>query len=115
MSGMDPFVLVEWESGKPATWHPATVGLAWRLEELVSADDTADGTSERELYQRGWRWCECYSVFSPEGEEGFFGIYNLVPLQPAELDAARAALRRNPAEFKRTVEVLVDRAARRWL
>ena len=92
---MDAFVLIEWVGSVPVLRQPATVGLPWRLEELDSPDDDSDGFTS--------------------GERGFLGVQNLVPLRPPEFDAARAALRSGPEAFMRTIDVLVDRAARRWV
>ena len=93
---------------------PATVGLAWRLEELGSDIEDLDGfLSDREYYERGRRWCECYSTWQPDGERGYVPAANLVPLQPAEFDVARAALRRSSEAFERAVWTPVGYATQR--
>jgi hypothetical protein len=112
---MDAFVLIDWDGDVPALSRPATVGLAWRLEELDDPDDNSGGfTSERELYERGWRWCECYSPWCLDGERRFVGVDSLAPLRPVEFDVARAALARDVREYERVVEALHGPATRRW-
>jgi excisionase family DNA binding protein len=60
---VDPFLLIRWDGTSPALALPATVGLAWRLEELGPDVEDPDGfLSDHELYERGYRWCESYST-----------------------------------------------------
>lgn len=111
---VDPFLMIEWGDLSPVLALPATVGLAWRLEELGPDIEDPDGfLSDREYYERGYRWCECYSTWEPDGDRGYVAAANLVPLHPAEFDAARASLRRSPDAFNRAVWTLFDRAIRR--
>ena len=101
---MDPFLMIEWVGDVPVLALPATVGLAWRLEELGPEFDDPEGfLSDREYYERGWRWCECYSAWEPEGERGYVRVANLVALREDEFDVARAVLRRSPDVFERNV------------
>lgn len=103
--------MVTWEGPCPVLALPMTGGLAWRLEELGPDFEDPDGfPSDREYYERGWRWCECYSTWEPDGDRGYVPAVNLVPLRPAEFDIARAALRRSREGFERSVEALFGRA-----
>ena len=91
---MDPFLLIEWVGANVAVADPPRVGLAWPLEELESTtEDPEDLESDREVYDRGWRWCVCYSAREPGGEKGFIPEERLLPLSAIELEAARAASR----------------------
>jgi len=111
---VDPFLMIEWGDLSPEPALPATVGLAWRLEELGPDIEDPDGfLSDREYYERGFRWCECYSAWQPDGDRGYVAAANLVLLHPLEFDVARASLRRSPHAFSRAVWTLFDRAIRR--
>ena len=69
---MDPFLLIEWVGAYVVVADPPRVGLAWRLEELESTtEDPEEVESDREVYDKGWRWCVCYSAREPSGEKGF--------------------------------------------
>lgn len=106
--------MIKWGGQSPVLALPATVGLAWRLEELGPDIEDPDGfLSDRDYYERGWRWCECYSAWEPDGDRGYVPAVNLVPLRPAEFDVARAALRQSPEGFERAAEALFGRAIRR--
>src|SRR5215208_2118038 len=106
--------MISWDGRSPVLALPATVGVAWRLEELGPDIEDPDGfLSDREYYERGLRWCECYSTWQPDGERGYVPTVNLVPLQPAEFDVARAALRRSPDAFERAVWTLFGCAVQR--
>ena len=106
--------MIEWGELSPVLALPATVGLAWRLEELGPDIEDPDGfLSDREYYERGFRWCECYSTWEPGGDRGYVAAANLAPLRPAEFDVARASLRRSPDAFNRAVWTLFGRAVRR--
>jgi hypothetical protein len=49
---MDAFVLIDWVGSSPVLREPATIWLA----ELDDPGDDSEGfTSERELYEQGWR------------------------------------------------------------
>src|SRR4051812_39641570 len=88
--------MVSWEGRSPVLSLPATVGVAWRLEELGPDIEDPDGfLSDREYYEGGWRRCLCYSTWQPEGERGYVPTVNLVPLQPTELrvEEPQAAMR----------------------
>jgi hypothetical protein len=88
--------------------------LAWRLEELGPDIEDPDGfLSDREYYERGYRWCESYSTWEPAGECGYVAVVNLVPLQPWEYDVARQALRKSPGTFVRAALTLFGPAIRR--
>jgi len=52
-------------------------------------------------------------AWQPDGDRGYVPAANLVPLQPAEFDVARAALRRSSEVFERAVWTLFGRAIRR--
>jgi hypothetical protein len=111
---MDPFLLIEWSGAHPVVSDPPTVGLAWRLEELEPEIEDPEGyVSDHEFYERGWRWCECYSSREPAGEKGFIPYERLMPLSGDELEAARAALQHGPQLFERALEALLECAARR--
>jgi hypothetical protein len=69
--------------------------------------------SDREFYERGWRWCECSTTWKPDGDRGYVPAVNLVPLQPAEFDVAQAALRRIRERFEHALELLFGAAIRR--
>jgi hypothetical protein len=94
---------------------PPTVGLAWRLEELESTtEDPEEVESDREVYDKGWRWCVCASrLESPRVRRGFIPEELLLPLSAVELEAARAALEHGPHVFGRALNVLLECAARR--
>jgi hypothetical protein len=101
--------MIEWEGQIPVVASPPTVGVAWRLEELgPKFDDPERFLSDREFYERGWRWCECYSTWEPGGDRGYVPAANLLPLRPVELDAARAALMHGEDVFRRALEALLD-------
>jgi hypothetical protein len=111
---VDPFLLIRWDGTSPALALPATVGLAWRLEELGPDVEDPDGfLSDREFYERGYRWCDSYSTWQPDGERGYVAVVNLVPLQPWEYDVARQALRKSPGAFVRAVWMLSGPTIRR--
>jgi hypothetical protein len=111
---VDPFLLITWDGASPALALLATVGLAWRLEELGPDVEDPDGfLSDREFYERGYRWCESYSAWQPDGERRDVAVVNLVPLQPWEFDVARQALRKSPGAFERAVWMLFGPAVRR--
>ena len=69
--------------------------------------------SDREYYERGYRFCESYSTWQPERERDYVAVVNLVPLQPQEFDVARKALPRSPGAFERAVWFLFGPAIRR--
>ena len=110
---VDPFLMIEWGS-RPLC---RVAGDGWYRLEVRGARPRFRGPrgflSDREYYERGWRWCECYSTWEPDGERGYVPAANLVPLQPAEFDVARAALRRSPAAFERAAWTLFGYAIRR--
>ena len=59
---MDPFLMIEWVGPYVVVADPPRVGLAWRLEELESTtEDPEEVESDREVYDKGWRWCVCAS------------------------------------------------------
>jgi hypothetical protein len=99
----------------PTSWSRTLRGcLAWRLEELdATTDDPETVESDREVYEKGWRWCVCFSAREPAGEKGFIPYERLMPSTGMELEAARAALERGPHVFERALEALLECAARR--
>jgi hypothetical protein len=111
---MDPFLLIRSDGTSPVLALPATIGLAWRLEELGPDVEDPDGfLSDREFYERGYRSCESYSTWQPHGERGYVAVVNRVPLQPWEFEVARQALRKSPRAFVRADWMLSGPAIRR--
>jgi hypothetical protein len=111
---MDPFLPIEWAGGYVVVADPPRVGLAWTLEELESTtEDPEEVDSDREVYEKGWRWCVCFSTREPTGEKGFIPEELLLPLSAVELEAARAALEHGPNVFGRALNALLACAARR--
>ncbi len=111
---MDPFVFMEWSGAERVVANPATVGRAWRLEELEAlGGDEETCESEPEVYGLGYRWCVCFSPFTPEAETGYLPHENLLALTDAELDAARTTLTRGWDAFGRALDALVVRAGQR--
>jgi hypothetical protein len=111
---VDPFLMIEWVGASVVVADPPRVGLAWTLEELESTtEDPEEVESDREVYDRGWRWCVCYSARAPSGEKGFIPYQLLLPLSATELEAARAALERGSDVFERALDALLECAARR--
>jgi hypothetical protein len=113
---MDPFLMIEWVGAYVVVADPPRVGLAWRLEELESTtEDPEEVESDREVYDKGWRWCVCYSAREPSGEKGFIPYDRLMPLSTMELEAARAALEHGPHVFERALDALLESSARRLI
>ncbi len=60
--------------------------------EVTPLDDTdrwiAADPEERSPYQRGYRWCRCYSVQCLTGEEGHVHLGSVIPVTRAQFDAA---------------------------
>jgi len=48
----------------------------------------AADAEERSLYQRGYRWCRCYSVQCLAGEEGHVHLGSVIPVTRTQFDAA---------------------------
>jgi hypothetical protein len=110
---MDPFILVAWSEEGPALAAPATVGYAWRLDELDQLEDDDEPDFDRNAYEQGLRWCTSFSCVTPEGENGWLADENLLPLSQDELDHARVELRRGSVAFWQVLEALFARAATR--
>ena len=53
---MDAFILVQWSEEGPVLADPATVGYAWRLDELDQLEDDDEPDSDRYAYEQGLRW-----------------------------------------------------------
>ena len=91
---MDAFLLVAWSEEGPVLADPATVGYAWRLDELDQRGGNDEPDSDRYAYEQGLRWCTAVSCVTPEGEDGWLADANLLPLSQDELDHARVELGR---------------------
>jgi hypothetical protein len=104
---MDPFVLLVRSDGGRALANPTTIGLAWRLEEVERLGPEAEEFEpERNLYARGYRWCDCFSCFTPDGEGGHLPAENLLAVSQAEFEFAHAAIASGPDAFNRAVAAL---------
>jgi hypothetical protein len=96
---MDAFILVSWSEEGPMLADPATVGYAWRLDELDPLEDNDEPDFDRNAYEQGLRWCTSFSCVTPEGENGWLADENLLPLSQDELDHARLELGRGSVPF----------------
>ena len=110
---MDPFILVAWSEEGPVLADPATVGYAWRLDELDQLEDDDEPDFDRNAYDQGLRWCTSFSCVTPEGENGWLADENLLPLSQDELDHARFELRRGSEPSWQALDALFARAATR--
>lgn len=110
---MDAFILVTWSEEGPMLADPATVGFAWRLDELDQIDDVDEPDFDRNAYEQGFRWCTSFSCFAPEGENGWLADENLLPLSPSGLDQTRLDLARGSERFWQALDALFARAATR--
>jgi hypothetical protein len=52
---MDAFILVSWSEEGPVLADPATVGYAWRLDELYQLEDVDEPDFDRNAYEQGLR------------------------------------------------------------
>ena len=111
--GMDAFILVSWSEEGPVLADPATVGYAWRLDELDPLEDNDEPDFDRNAYEQGLRWCTSFSCVTPEGENGWLADENLLPLSQDELDHARLELGRGSVPFWQVLDALFARAATR--
>jgi len=107
---MDAFILVQWSEEGPVLADPATVGYAWRLDELAQLEGGDEPDFDRYAYEQGLRWCTAFSCVTPEGEDGWLADENLLPLSQNELDQARFELRRGS---ERVLDPLFARVATR--
>ena len=92
---------------------PATVGYAWRLDELDPLEDVDEPDFDRNAYEQGLRWCTSFSCVTPAGENGWLADENLLPLSQDELDRARFELRRGSVPFWQVLDALFAQAATR--
>ena len=112
---MDAFILAQWSEEGPVLADPATVGYAWRLDELDQLEDNDEPDYDRNAYEQGLRWCTSFSCFAPEGENGWLADENLLPLSQSELDHARFELRRDLERSWPALDALFARAATRTI
>ena len=60
--------------------------------EVTPLDETerwiAADPEERSLFQRGYRWCRCYSVQCLSGDEGHVHLSSVIPVTRTQFDAA---------------------------
>ena len=107
---MDAFILVQWSEEGPVLADPATVGYAWRLDELEQLEGNDEPDFDRYAYEQGLRWCTAFSCITPDGEDGWLADENLLPLSQNELDQARFELR---CGSERVLDPLFARVATR--
>ena len=105
--------VVIWHGDMALLDPPAIVCRSWHPSE----DADLDGEElelELDLHQRGWRMCDCFSRYVPEGEFGHLSERRLYPISRSEFEHALHLLREQDLpEYEEHVYNAVARAASR--
>ena len=87
-------------------WHPS--------EDRDLDDDELELELELDLHARGWRMCDCFSRYVPEGEFEHVSERRLYAISQADFERALVLLREQDLpEYEEHVDNAVARAAAR--
>jgi hypothetical protein len=107
------FALVIWHGQMALLDPPAIVCRPWHpREDRDLAGDELE--LELDLYARGWRMCDCFSRYVPEGEFGHLSERRLYPISESDFERALELLREQDLpEYEEHVYNAVARAPSR--
>jgi len=113
-AGVEYFAVVIWHGDMALLDPPAIVCRSWHPSEDPDLDGDEDELEvELELHERGWRMCDCFSRYVPEGEFGHLSERRLHVISQPDFERALDLLREQDLpEYEEHVHNAIVRAAR---
>ena len=107
--------VVIWHGDMALLDPPAIVCRVWHPSEDPDLEgDELELELELDLHGRGWRMCDCFSRYVPEGEFGHLSHRRLYEIAQADFERALELLREQDLpEYEEHVDNAVARAAAR--
>ena len=92
---------------------PAIICRSWHPTEDPDLDGDDDELAiELDLHARGWRMCQCYSRYEPDGEFGHIAEGRLLAIPQLDFEEARGLLQADDLpDYEERVFNAVARAA----
>ena len=114
-AGVEYFAVVIWHGDMALLDPPAIVCRSWHPSEDPDLEvDEEELKVELDLHERGWRMCDCFSRYVPEGEFGHLTERRLYEISQPDFERALELLREQDLpEYEEHVYNAVVRAASR--
>jgi len=112
---VDFHAVVIWHGDMALLEPPAIICRSWHpSEDPDLVDDDLELALELDLHERGWRMCDCFSRYVPEGEFGHLSERRLFAISQTDFERALDLLREQDLpEYEEYVYNAVARAASR--
>ena len=111
LRGVQYFAIVIWHGDMALLDPSAIVCRSWHPSEDRELD-REDLAVELDLHERGWRMCDCFSRYVPEGEFGHIPERRLYPISRPDFERALELLaEQDLPEYEEHVYNAVARAA----